>query len=84
MSNCGAGCRITQAPPGGSKCSCSITITSVLGGDWCDGTAVKCNSHEDPGCHGCKDKECCLGNCVGYGFKYIKELGTVQTPIFGG
>ena len=56
----------------------------MLGGDWCDGTAVKCNSHEDPGCHGCKDKECCLGNCVGYGFKYIKELGTDQTPIFGG
>ena len=83
MKGFGFGCKITKPPPAGYKCSCGRSTKSqfIL---TCDGTVVECNSHEDPGCHGCKDKECCLGNCDGYQFKYINELENVQTPMFGG
>ena len=34
----------------------------------CSVTGVrKCGDSDEPGCTGCKGKECCLGDCEGYG-----------------
>ena len=57
------GCYISVAPPKGYKCKCTY------GHFWkCHGDNYKCApyswaTHE---CKGCKDKECCLGDCDGY------------------
>ena len=51
-------CRISEPPPPGYKCYCYIAFIGT-----CNGEARKCKSKEEKGCHGCKEKECCLNNC---------------------
>ena len=64
------GCKINpaQPPPNGYKCNCkeknerwSISFRKV-----CHGEAQICPSYNDYGCNGCKEKECCKGNCGGH------------------
>ena len=55
------GCKIDTPPPAGYKCVCSL-VTFVA----CNGRGLKCESEEELGCNGCKEKECCVGNCNGY------------------
>ena len=61
------GCRITETPPNGYKCSCRYW------GFWtCGGILEKCNSENEVGCSGCNEEYCCsdstpvVGDCGGY------------------
>ena len=56
------GCRIDEPPPPGYKCFCWV-IPSIF---TCDGTGQKCVSEKEYGCNGCKERQCCIGNCDGY------------------
>ena len=59
------GCRIDEASPPGYKCFCSL-----LGGlpfvFTCNGRGQKCRSEKEYGCNGCKESQCCAGNCDGH------------------
>jgi len=57
------GCKIGEAPPKGWMCKCRY-----LGFWTCDGYPKQWTSPEiQPGCDGCLRKECCFGDCGGYG-----------------
>ena len=55
------GCIIHTPTPPGYRCYCYEAFIST-----CDGRGEKCKSEEQVGCDGCKEKECCIGNCDGY------------------
>ena len=57
----GGACKINEPSPPGYKCHCYIPFLLT-----CNGIAYKCKSEEEHGCNGCKEKECCQGNCTGY------------------
>ena len=56
------GCYISVAPPKGYMCECTYDYF------WkCHGDNYKCVYFPDKAeCRGCKDKDCCLGDCLGY------------------
>ena len=54
------GCVINEPTPPGYKCECERYSF------YCNGRAQKCKSEEEYGCNGCKEKECCTGDCGGY------------------
>ena len=57
-----AGCRIDEPAPPGYKCFCWIVPFIFT----CDGRGQKCKSEKEFGCNGCKERQCCAGNCNGY------------------
>lgn len=58
-----AKCKILEAPNmEGYKCQCSFKFLKMQ----CKGEPVKCGDPDEVGCNGCKEKECCIGNCGGY------------------
>ena len=56
------GCRIDEPAPPGYKCFCWPVAFIFT----CNGKGLKCKSKEELGCNGCKERECCVGNCEGY------------------
>ena len=55
------GCKIDDPTPPGYRCYCYFAFIST-----CDGKGLKCKSEIELGCNGCKERECCIGNCDGY------------------
>merc|ERR1711894_272564 len=51
------GCTIEVAPPPGYRCHCTNWRL------WCSGDAIRCVDPKHPSCRGCKEQECCSGDC---------------------
>ena len=56
-----SGCEIVEEAPKGYRCDCTYEY-----GYTCAGAAKRCHSEDSAGCNGCKEKECCTGDCDGY------------------